>query len=85
MASTIRPTLENATPVKSTSPEKAQKTSASGATDSNDGNESGDSVEIVEPSNPEVINVDDSDREELDVSRESHATGTQTLHQQEER
>lgn len=54
------------------------------ATDDNDGNESDGSVEIVKPSKQEVINVDDSDGQQLAVMEppwESSSTGTQTLPQ----
>lgn len=68
--------------------EKDQNTSASVAADYNYGNESDGSVEIVEPLKQEVIDVDDSDKEELGVtepSRQSSAACTQTSLQKEDR
>lgn len=89
--SNIRPTVEKPIPINVT--EKDQNTSASVATEYTDGKESDASVEIVEPSNQKVINVDDSDREELieieppqeSISRESSTAGTKTSQQNEER
>lgn len=89
--SNIRPTVEKPIPINDT--EKDENSSAPVATEYTDGKESDASVEIVEPSNQKVINVDDSDREELieieppreSISRESSTAGAKTSQQNEER
>lgn len=86
VVSNIGPTEEEAIPANVS--ENNQSTSASVAADYNYGNESDGSIEIVEPSKQEVIDVDDSDKEELSVSQpcqQSSAACTQTLLQKEDR
>lgn len=86
MVSNIGQTEEKPIPVNVS--EKDQNTSASVATDYDYGNESDGSVEIVEPLKQEVIDVDESDKEELGVTeppQESSAACTQTSLQKEDR
>uniref|UniRef100_H3CDE2 C2H2-type domain-containing protein n=1 Tax=Tetraodon nigroviridis TaxID=99883 RepID=H3CDE2_TETNG len=81
--SNIRPPTEKGVAVNVT--EKDQNTSASVATRNSDGKESDASVEVVEPPIQTVINLDDSDTEELvvvepprgSISRESSTGGPQ--------
>lgn len=61
----IRPTVEKPTPVNVTA--KDQNPSASVAAENHDGDESDASVEVVEAPKQTVINIDDSDGEELIV------------------
>ncbi|KAK2856115.1 hypothetical protein Q5P01_004850 [Channa striata] len=85
--------------VVDTSVSKRDKTASAAAPDNNDGSESDDSVEMMEPSNPVIIDVDESDHEghetisdapinqeppQASAGIELSSTGTQTSQQNDQ-